>query len=198
MTKITRTILMTAVAALLTAGSVTAAPYDLDASHSSVGFKVKHLVISKVTGAFGEFTAELDLDVQDMTKSSVKATIAVASIDTGNKDRDDHLRGADFFDVEQHPEMSFVSTGVTAREDGGYDLAGELTLHGVTKPVVLDLTFNGTVTDPWGNDRAGFSAEGKIDRSEFGLTWNKALETGGVVVGDEVEIEIELEAIKRK
>lgn len=175
-----------------------AATYELDAAHSSIEFKVRHLVVSNVRGSFGSFTIEqMEFDGEDPANWKVSAAIDAASIDTANKDRDDHLRSADFLDVANHPLIEFASTGFEAADDGAYHMRGDLTLHGVTKPVVLELEHNGTIEDPWGGVRSGFTATGEIDRRDFGLTWNKALEAGGVVVGNEVKITLEIEAIRK-
>jgi len=188
--------LMTALVALT--GIAGAAVYEVDASHSSVEFKVKHLVVSNVRGAFDSFTVEtMEFDGEDPANWKVSATIDAASIDTGNKERDDHLRSEDFLNVAEYPRIGFVSVGIQPTEDGLYAMHGDLTLHGVTKRIVLDLEHNGTVEDPWGGTRSGFTATGEIDRRDFGLTWNKAIEAGGVVVGNEVKITLEIEAIRK-
>lgn len=184
-------------ATVLLALPALAADWNLDASHSSVGFKVKHMAISKVKGSFGEFSGTVTGEPGKPETFAAEITIQLASVDTGNEKRDDHLRNPDFFDVEKHPTMMFRSTGVTMDGDEGI-LMGELTLHGVTKLVELELEYRGQIDDPWGNTRAGFSAEGRIDRREFGLTWSKALETGGLVVGNDVDIELEIELVLAK
>jgi polyisoprenoid-binding protein YceI len=189
--------LVTLSATVLAALPAAAADWNLDASHSHVGFKVRHMAISKVKGSFGDFAATVQGEPGKPGTFSVEATVQLASIDTANEKRDDHLRSADFFDVAQHPTMTFRSTGVTMDGDEGR-LAGELTIRGVTKPVTFDLEYAGQVTDPWGNVRMGFAAEATIDRREFGLTWSKALETGGLVVDNEVEIELEIELVQAK
>ena len=171
-------------------------PWDIDVSHSAIHFHVRHMVISKVHGRFAKWAGAVELDPADLTRSSVKVTIDAASIDTQVADRDAHLRSADFFDVAKYPELTFASKKVEKAGDG-YRVTGDLTLHGVTKEVVLEAEFAGTGKDPWGNERAGFSAKAAIDRRDFGLTWNAALEAGGVLVGEKVEIAIELEAVKR-
>lgn len=174
-----------------------AAEWHLDGSHSSVGFEVRHMAISKVKGSFGDVAATITGEPGKPETFSVEATVQTTSVDTGNEKRDDHLRSADFFDAAQFPTMTFKSTGVTMHGDKG-TLTGDLTLHGVTKPVTLELEYTGLINDPWGNTRMGFSAEGEIDRQDFGLTWSKALETGGLVVSNEVEIELELELVQAK
>jgi polyisoprenoid-binding protein YceI len=173
-------------ATLIAALPAAAADWKLDTSHSSVGFSIKHMAVSKVKG-----------DAADPSTFAVEAVIQAASIDTGNADRDNHLRNPDFFDVEQFPTITFKSTGVKMDGSEG-QLMGDLTMHGVTKPVTLDVEFAGVVNDPWGNTRAGFSASGRINRQDFGLTYNKALEAGGLVLGNDVKIEIEIELIQAK
>lgn len=166
----------------------------IDSAHSSVGFRIKHMVIARVNGTFGEWTGSLAFDPENPIDASVDVTIDVASIDTRNADRDAHLRSADFFDAETYPRITFRSTGVERTGDGNQRVHGELTIRDVTHPVTLDVEYGGRVVDPWGNDRIGFTATTKVDRRDFGLTWNAALETGGVLVGEMVDITIELEA----
>lgn len=169
--------------------------WNLDVTHSAIHFFVRHMVISKVHGRFAKWTGVLELDEQELTRSSVDVRIDAASIDTQVADRDAHLRSADFLDVAKHPEIRFTSKRI--EKDGeGYRVVGDLSLHGVTREVVLAAEFAGLGKDPWGNTRAGFSAKASLDRKEFGLVWNAALETGGVLVGEKVEIAIELEAVK--
>ncbi len=170
--------------------------WDIDVSHSAIHFHVRHMVISKVHGRFARWSGALQLDEQDLTRSQIDVRIETASIDTQVADRDAHLKSPDFLDVERYPEMTYRSRRVEKRGDG-YRVTGDLTLHGVTREVVLDAEFAGTGKDPWGNERAGFSAKASLDRREFGLVWNTALETGGVLVGEKVEITIELEAVKK-
>jgi polyisoprenoid-binding protein YceI len=177
---------------------VLAASYDIDPAHSSVNFQVKHLAISKVNGSFGTFSGTFSFVEGEPASWQAAAGIEITSIDTDNQDRDDHLRGPDFFDAAQFPTMTFKAAGVKMSSASEGELTGDLTLHGVTKPVTLALEFLGTATDPWGNERAGFSLNGKIDRKDWGLTWNKALETGGLVVGDEIKISLEIEGIRAK
>lgn len=174
------------------------AQWDIDLSHSHVGFMVRHLVISKVRGEFQKFTSTLAIDPADLSTASVEVAIEASSISTRNDQRDAHLKSPDFFDVEKFPELTFKSTGVKVKGGEDLEIAGDLTIHGVTKPVVLKTELLGQSKDPWGGERIGFSAKTQILRSEFGLTWNQAVETGGVVVSDKVDIEIEIEAVKRK
>jgi polyisoprenoid-binding protein YceI len=154
------------------------------------------MVISKVHGRFAKWSGTIELDEQDLTRSSVDVRIDAASLDTQVADRDAHLRSPDFLDVAKYPELTFRSKRID-RAGEGYRVVGDLTLHGVTKEVALEADFAGTGKDPWGNERAGFAAKASLDRREFGLVWNAALETGGVLVGEKVEITIELEAVKK-
>lgn len=167
--------------------------YTIDPVHSSVGFTVRHMMVSKVHGKFERFEGWFDYQPQKPGIWKASATIDASSINTANEKRDGHLKSPDFLDVGRFPMMEFRLTGVESTREGPKRLRGDLTLHGVTKSVKLDLEIGGVVKDPQGNMRAGFSATGKISRKDFGLTWNKALETGGVVVGDEVQITIEIE-----
>lgn len=170
--------------------------WDIDVGHSAIHFWVRHMVISKVHGRFARWSGALQLDLADLGRSSVEVRIDAASIDTQVADRDAHLRSPDFLDVAKHPEIAFRSTRVE-KAGAGWRVTGDLSLHGVVRQVTLDAEFAGTGKDPWGNERAGFSAKGSLDRKDFGLAWNAALETGGVLVGEKVEIAIELEAVKQ-
>ena len=170
--------------------------FAIDASHSSVGFSVRHLMVAKTKGRFADFAGAITID-EDPLKSSVEVTIQAASIATADEQRDGHLRSADFLDVEQHPTLSFKSTSVTHKGSSSFAVEGDLTVRGVTRPVTLDLDYEGTVTDPWGGQRAVFSAKTKLNREDFGLTWNQALETGGVLVGKDVSIDLEVEAVRQ-
>jgi len=175
-----------------------ATTWEIDPAHSRIGFKVKHLMISTVSGFFGKYRSVIDIDDTAIEKSTVSVVIDTASIDTGIAQRDEHLRSADFFDVQKFPEMTFVGKRVT-RGAGGIQLLGDLTIRGITRPVTLTVReLTPPVKDPWGGERRGASATAEINRKDFGLTWNKALETGGVVVGDQVRIEIDLELIRKK
>jgi len=171
------------------------AKWVLDPAHSELTFKVKHLMISNVKGEFKNFTAEIDNE--DFKKGSVKVTIETSSIFTNSTDRDNHLKSADFFDVENHPVMSFESNNFAKVDDTGFNLKGLLTIKGVSKEVELDVEFGGTNKDPWGNVKAGFSFSGKINRKDWGLNWNAALETGGVLVSDDVNISGEVQFVKQ-
>jgi polyisoprenoid-binding protein YceI len=170
--------------------------WNLDIAHSGVNFSVRHMVISKVRGRFAKFSGRLELDENDLTRSTVDVHIDAASIDTGVADRDNHLRSPDFFDVEKFPELTFASKRVERDGDDRYRVVGDLTIHGVTREVPLEVEAGGKTKDPWGNDRVGFTARTHIDRRDYGLLWNKAIEAGGFVVGDRVDIEIELEAVR--
>ena len=179
-------------------GTVVPAPgvYDLDQAHSSVEFIARHLMISKVRGRFGTFEGAVHVAAVP-EESSVEVTIDASSVDTSQAQRDEHLRGADFLDVERYPTLTFTSTQVTLDGDG-WKVAGDLTVRGTTRPVVLDVEFDGANTTPWGTQAVAFSASTEIDREEFGLTYNQALETGGVMVGKKVRIELSVEAVLRQ
>src|SRR5215469_9215139 len=183
---------MTMTAARTIPGYV-AGTWTIDPVHSEVGFWVRHMMVSKVRGKFGKFSGEL-VTTDDLRGSAVKAEIDLSSIDTGNEQRDGHLRSMDFFDVENHPLMTYRSTGLRADGDG-FVLDGELTLKGVTKSVPLTLEVNGFGPDPYGGTRAGFTATTEINRQDFGVSWNAALETGGMVLSDKIAIHLEIEAI---
>lgn len=167
-----------------------------DPTHSELQFKVKHLMISKVTGSFNDFTVQAETDSEDFHNASVKAKVQLGSVSTGQTDRDNHLKSADFFDVETNPTMDFTSSSFEKKGDDEYVLNGELTIKGITKPVQLKLEYGGTATDPWGNTKAAFSIDGKISRKEWGLTYNAPLEAGGVMIGDEVKILGEIQLTK--
>lgn len=169
---------------------VTTGTWTLDNSHSEIGFTVRHAGISKVRGQFKEAEATLDL-AENVADSKVNATIKTASFDSGDVNRDGHVRGEDFFDVEQFPEISFVSNSIVPKGDA-YELQGDLTIKGVTRPVALETELHGVAVDPFGNTRAGLTAETTISRKDFGLTWNAVLEAGGVLVSDKVAINLEL------
>jgi len=169
-----------------------ATPYALDKSHSSVAFKVKHMMISNVAGSFKDFDAVIEFDDKTKQLTKLEGTVIVDSIDTDIEKRDAHLKSDDFFAAAKYPKMTFVMTKVA-----GEKITGNLTIRGTTKTVTFDLDFGGVATDPWGNERMGFEISGKINRKDFGLLWNKALETGGVLVGDDVKITIAVEAIKK-
>jgi polyisoprenoid-binding protein YceI len=186
------------VGALLSASTVLATEYTIDPDHSSIGFKVGHLGISSVKGQLGKFQGTFRYDPQNVKTSQTTAKIQTESINTSNKKRDDHLKSPDFLDAPKFPTIEFTSKEVQALSDKGFKLLGDLTIRGITQPVVLDVTPLGTVTDPWGNERAGFTATTKINRKDFGITWNKTMDTGGLVVGETVDVELEVEGIKKK
>jgi polyisoprenoid-binding protein YceI len=171
--------------------------WNLDAAHSVAEFKVKHMMISNVKGQFTKLTGALKFDDQDVTKSTVEASIDAASIHTRDEQRDGHLKSADFFDVAKFPTLNFKSSGITRKSDDELAVTGDLTIHGVTRKVVF--TVEGPTPgakDPWGSTRLGLSATTKINRKDFGLTWNTALETGGILVGDEVTITLDVQFVK--
>ncbi len=177
------------------AAAAHAANWKVDQSHTTVGFSVSHIFTS-VQGRFDRFDGTIVFDPEKPESAVVRATVEAASINTNNTKRDKHLRSDDFFDVEKHPTLSFESTGgVTEMKENHGKLAGNLTIHGVTKPVVFDVTFRGQGKDPWGNVRAGFAASLNINRKDYGLNWNEVLETGGLLVGEVVEIRIDAEGI---
>ena len=180
-----------------TAAHTGTSTWTIDPTHAEVGFAVRHLMISTVRGRFGAITGTVTLNEEHPEKSTIDATIDVTSIDTRQEQRDAHLRSADFFDVEHHPSMRFVSTRVEGDVSNDFRVQGNLTIRGVTRPVTLEVSAQGRGMDPWGKVRMGFSATGKIRRGEFGLNWNQALEAGGVVVGDEVKLSIDAELVRQ-
>jgi polyisoprenoid-binding protein YceI len=172
--------------------------YVVDKAHSEADFSVRHMM-SKVTGKFGDFNGTINVDRAKPAASSVELTIQAASVNTGSADRDQHLRGADFFDTEKTPTIHFKSTSIApAKEKNVYNVTGDLTMRGVTKRVTLPVEFLGFQKDPWGNERAGFQLETKLNRKDFGINWNKALDNGGFLVGDDVTVSINLEALPKK
>jgi len=182
---------------LVLPGLVSASTWNIDPDHSNIGFKVRHLMVSNVKGSFDKYTATVELNEQDVTQSKVTATIDTSSVNTHVQKRDEDLRSANFFDVAKYPAMTFLSKKVVRTGDDHFTVTGDLTLHGVTREVVLDVEgMSHESKDPWGNIRRGATATAKINRKDFGLTWNAVLETGGVVVGDEVAILLEVEMIK--
>lgn len=172
--------------------------YQIDPSHSNIQFSIRHMMISNVRGTFTGVKGTISFDPQNVQASGIQAEIDVSSVNTGDANRDTHLKSADFFDVAQYPTMTFVSTQVEKIGDSEYRVTGNLTLHGVTKPVVLTIDeVADEAKDPWGNVRIAAAAKGKINRKDFGLNWSAALETGGVLVGDEVNMEFDVQAIKQ-
>ncbi len=173
------------------------AVWSIDPSHSNVEFSVRHLMIATVKGRFADVEGTVTIDEQEPSRSSVDVRIKAASIDTRSEQRDTHLKSADFFDAEKFPLITFKSRKVAQQGDGEFAVTGDLTMHGVTKPVTLKATEEGRARDPWGNDRIAFSATAKLDRKEFGLQWNVALETGGVMVGDDIKINLDVELVRQ-
>jgi polyisoprenoid-binding protein YceI len=181
-----------------TIAAVTAVPtgsWTVDAAHSRVGFQVKHLGIATVRGQFNEFEGQLTV-AEDGTLSA-RGSVKTASVDTNESKRDDHLRSADFFGVDEHPELTFVSTRITPQGEDEFEIVGDLTLHGVTKEIVLQAEVQGTETDPWGNERVGLEAYGQLSRGEYGMTFNQALGSGNVVVSDKVKLSLDVSAVKQ-
>jgi polyisoprenoid-binding protein YceI len=170
--------------------------YTIDPSHSRIGFVARHAMVTKVRGAFNEFDSALRLDGENPAKSTAELTIRAASIDTRDGNRDQHLRTNDFLDVERYPEIRFVATGLEQVDDTTFRVTGDLTIKDVTRSVSFDLDYQGTATDPFGNVRVGFEGSLVINRKDYGVTWNAALETGGVLVGDKVTLEFEVSAIR--
>ena len=188
---------LSALSALAALPAQAAEVYTIDPTHSEVSFQVRHLV-TQVRGKFNEYQGTIDLDPAKLESSKVEFRIKAASIDTALPDRDKHLRSEDFFAVEKYPEITFKSQQIKATGKDTYDVTGPLTLRGVTKTVTLPVTFLGKVRDPWGNDKAGFALETTINRKDYGIVWNAALDNGGVVLGDDVKIAINLETALQK
>jgi polyisoprenoid-binding protein YceI len=170
--------------------------YTIDPSHSSIGFVARHAMVTNVKGKFLDFTGSLHLDGGDPAQSTASIDVKMDSVDTGSADRDGHLKGSDFFKIEEFPTMTFRSTKAEALGDEDYRITGDLSILGVTKPLTIDLEFNGAAKDPFGNERVGFEGKAEIKRSEWGLTWNAALETGGVLVSDKIKLNFDISAIK--
>lgn len=168
----------------------------IDPSHSEIQFKVKHLMITTVTGSFGTFEGSAETEGDDFSTAKIQFSADIASIDTKSEQRDGHLKSADFFDAENHPKLSFESTGMISKGGNEYTLKGNLSIRGVSKPVELNVEAAGIANDPWGNAKAGFTLSGKINRKDFGLVWNMATETGGVLVSEEVKILAEVQLAK--
>lgn len=183
---------------MVTAETDTKTKWAIDASHSEIGFKVKHLMISNVKGVFREFEATIYTTGKDFMTSEIDIWINAASIDTGDEKRDTHLKGPDFFDAENHKQITFTgNTYEKGDTEGIYELHGDLTIKGITKRIKLDIEFGGVIKDPWGNEKAGFIINGKINRKDWGLSWNTVLETGGVVVSNDVKINCEVQLVKQ-
>ena len=170
----------------------------IDPSHSEIEFKIKHLMVTNVKGSFKEFEASIYTTGDDFISAEIDCWINAASVDTGSAERDKHIKGADFFDVENHKEITFrADTVENVDNDGSYELWGNLSIKGITKKIKLDVEFGGVMKDPWGNEKAGFSINGKINRKDFGLIWNATLEAGGVLVSDDVRISCEVQLVKQ-
>ncbi|WP_215143338.1 YceI family protein [Exiguobacterium qingdaonense] len=167
--------------------------YQVDPAHSSITFTVKHMMISKVKGEFKEFEIKANGDPSNLSDANVKVTIQAASIDTNNADRDNHLRSGDFFNAEEHPHILFQSTSFRSKGDGEFELTGDLTIRGTTRQETFEVEYEGSAKDPWGNMKYAFSGEGSLNREDYGLTWNQALEAGGVLVDKKVKFEFELQ-----
>lgn len=175
--------------------AATTGTWVIDPTHTTIGFTARHAMIAKVRGGFTEFSGSFTLDGANPAASSAELTIQAASFDTGNADRDAHVKGEEFLDVEKFPTLTFTSTGVAAKGDD-FVVTGDLTIHGVTKSVPVEFELVGVSVDPWGNTRIGFEGEAEISRKDFGLTWNVALEAGGVLVSDNIKISLDVEAVK--
>lgn len=188
----------TLIFAFAVAGNVWAGSYKLDESHTQVGFKIKHLVISTVSGRFNKFSGTFEFDPKKGEIEKLNVEIESASIDTNEPDRDKHLKSPDFFDVEKYPKLTFISKKTTTKDSKPTKLDGELTIHGVKKNVTLDVDYKGSTVDPWGNERIAFEASTQVNRKDFGLKWNKSLDKGGVMIADDVKIVIEGEALLQK
>ena len=187
-----RLLVLTIVFAFSATGSQ-AADWEIDVAHSSIGFSVSHLVISKVKGSFHDYSATINFEADKLESGTVEMTVQIGSIDTDDAKRDEHLKSPDFFDAAGFPSMTFISKSVHDIDGNKFKITGDLTIRGTTREVVFDAEFRGVVNDPWGNTKAGFSATSEINRQDFGVKWNKSLDAGGVVVGDDVTIELELE-----
>jgi polyisoprenoid-binding protein YceI len=175
----------------------TLSKWAIDPSHSEISFKVKHLVVTTLTGKFDSFEGSLDTANEDFSNAKINFSAAIASINTGNTDRDGHLKSDDFFNAEAFPTLTFQSTSFTKTGDSEYKLVGDITLRDVTKPIELTVEYGGTMVDPWGNTKAGFEINGKLKRKEFGLKWDAITEAGGAVVSDEVKLHLNVQLVKQ-
>jgi len=176
---------------------MTKTKWVLDPIHSELSFKIKHLMITNVSGSFKNFNAEVEIEGEDFTTGEFNLTADVASITTNNEQRDAHLRNSDFFEVDKYPRMKFKSTRIHKVDGNTFSVSGDLTLRGITKPVILNVEYSGLTKDPWGNERVGFTVTGKINRSDWGVNFNGVLETGGVMLGEEVKINSEIQMVKQ-
>lgn len=177
--------------------TITKTKWNLDAAHSEIGFKVRHMMITNVSGSFGRFDVNVESEDNDFSTADIKFRAELDTISTGNTDRDNHLKSGDFFDTSRYPELTFVSTDLIKLDEANFELVGDLTVRDVTRPVKLDVEFGGIGKDPWGNEKAGFTVTGKINRTDFNLNWNAALETGGVLVSEEVKLYAEIQLVKQ-
>lgn len=175
---------------------MTTTKWNIDVSHSGINFAIRHMVVAKVRGRFAKFSGSLRLEDNDLTRSVVEVTIDASSIDTGTPERDAHLRSPDFFDVAKFAELRFQSTRIEKLDDDHFRVAGDLTIRDTTREVVLHVEAGGRAKDPWGNERVGFVAKTALDRKDFGLKWNQALEAGGVLVGDRVDVELDVQGVR--
>jgi polyisoprenoid-binding protein YceI len=175
---------------------MTTKTWNLDPAHSSINFSVRHMVVSKVRGRFATYSGTIRIDDADLTQSVAEVTIDASSIDSGVAERDAHLRSQDFFDVEKFPKLRFRSRRADKLDDSHYRLVGELTIRDVTREVTLDVEYGGRGRDPWGNERVGFVAKTSLDRKDFGLTWNQVLEAGGILVGDRIDIDLDIQGVR--
>jgi polyisoprenoid-binding protein YceI len=180
----------------ITVPSTVTGSYVIDPTHSRVGFVARHAMVTKVRGSFNEFSGTGSFDAEDPAKSHLQLTIQASSIDTRNADRDAHLRGNDFFDMTTYPEITFASTSVQSLSDDTYQVTGDLTIKGITKPVVINFEYLGAAVDPFGNERIGFEGKATVNRRDWGVSWNAALEAGGVLVSEKVTLEFEVSAIR--
>jgi len=171
--------------------------WAIDPTHSEIGFKVKHMMFTNVSGKFDQYDGSFETQDDDFTNAAITFSADINSIDTRNADRDNHLKSGDFFDAENHPKLTFTGKSFTKLNDSNYELAGDLSIKGVSKEVNLPVEFSGLMKDPWGNTKVGLNIEGKINRKDWGLNWNSALETGGVLVGEEVKLVIDLQLVKQ-
>ncbi|NRS87820.1 polyisoprenoid-binding protein YceI [Flavobacterium sp. 7E] len=176
---------------------MTKANWAIDPTHSEIGFKVKHMMFTNVSGKFNAFEASIENDEDHFESSKISFSADVNSVDTNNLDRDNHLRSADFFDIENYSKLTFKATSIKKIDEGEYQITGDLSIKDFTKSIVLETEYSGLMKDPWGNTKIGLSISGKINRKEFGLTWNSALETGGVLVGEEIKLLAEIQFIKQ-
>jgi polyisoprenoid-binding protein YceI len=171
--------------------------WSIDPTHSEIGFKVKHMMFSNVSGKFDAFDATAETEGDSFESANIRFSATIDSINTGNSDRDNHLKSGDFFDAAQYPKLEFASAAFKKTNDGNFELQGHLSLHGETKPVTLNVEYGGTGKDPWGNTKAGFTLSGAFNRKDFGLTWNAALEAGGVLVSEEVRVYADVQLVKQ-